>query len=376
MTASTPSHEGADQRPSESSAALEHSSGDGHMDGVAVAALVSGILGLGVVPLVLGILGVRRTRTTGRGGRGLAIAGIVLGSVALTAGLVSVVIGALTPWPGTHSTANANVTPAAGATWFEFQASDGKLTNADLAAAADVFRARLAGRQGDVTVKGRAVRVSFAAASSSDVLSALTAPASVEFRPVLEVDDPHSAASSAPPRNGSQATPSGEPSSPSDVAYYLTADVMARLNQLDCTSTPPPAALQAPTDGAMVACAADGSEKYALGPEELDGKHLASVSSGVAGADKHPIISLTFDAQGTTQLAATTTRLYGQNYPLNRFAILLDGRVVTAPTVNGVIPNGQVEMSGSYTTTTAAAQAATFGFGRGGMTWHVTSSGS
>jgi len=50
-------------------------------DGVSIAALVTGILGLGVVPVVLGIVGLKRTKATGTSGRGMSIAGIVLGAI-------------------------------------------------------------------------------------------------------------------------------------------------------------------------------------------------------------------------------------------------------------------------------------------------------
>lgn len=50
-------------------------------DGVSIAALVTGVFGLGPVAVVLGLIGVRRTRGGARSGRGLAVAGIVLGGV-------------------------------------------------------------------------------------------------------------------------------------------------------------------------------------------------------------------------------------------------------------------------------------------------------
>lgn len=50
-------------------------------DGVAIAALVTGVLCLAIVPLVLGIVGLNRVRTSGRNGRGMSIAGIVLGTL-------------------------------------------------------------------------------------------------------------------------------------------------------------------------------------------------------------------------------------------------------------------------------------------------------
>ncbi|MFI2105067.1 septum formation family protein [Isoptericola sp. NPDC019693] len=54
-------------------------------DGVSVAALVTGILGMALIPLGLGIAGVVRTKDPARSGRGLAIAGIVLGALSTIA---------------------------------------------------------------------------------------------------------------------------------------------------------------------------------------------------------------------------------------------------------------------------------------------------
>jgi hypothetical protein len=50
-------------------------------DGVSIAALVTGIVGTGPIALVLGIVGLNRVKKSGRSGKGMAIAGIVLGAV-------------------------------------------------------------------------------------------------------------------------------------------------------------------------------------------------------------------------------------------------------------------------------------------------------
>jgi hypothetical protein len=50
-------------------------------DGLAIAALVTGLLGLALIPLGLGIAALRRIKRSGAAGGGLAIAGIVLGAV-------------------------------------------------------------------------------------------------------------------------------------------------------------------------------------------------------------------------------------------------------------------------------------------------------
>jgi hypothetical protein len=63
-------------------------------DGFAIASLVTGILGLAIVPLVLGIVAISRINRSGQDGKGLAIAGIVLGVLGIV-GWLLVVVGAI-----------------------------------------------------------------------------------------------------------------------------------------------------------------------------------------------------------------------------------------------------------------------------------------
>lgn len=57
-------------------------------DGVSVAALITGILFMGLIPLILGIIGMKRTKDNGTNGRGFAIAGVILGALSLVLGIV------------------------------------------------------------------------------------------------------------------------------------------------------------------------------------------------------------------------------------------------------------------------------------------------
>jgi hypothetical protein len=63
-------------------------------DGFAIASLVTGILGTGVVALVLGIVGLNRVKKSGQNGKGLAIAGIVLGALGIIGWIVVVALWA------------------------------------------------------------------------------------------------------------------------------------------------------------------------------------------------------------------------------------------------------------------------------------------
>ena len=57
--------------------------------GLSIGALVTGILGMGVIPIVLGAIDLVRINNglSGSGGKGLDIAGIVLGALSVIAGI-------------------------------------------------------------------------------------------------------------------------------------------------------------------------------------------------------------------------------------------------------------------------------------------------
>ncbi|MGC1207271.1 MAG: protein translocase subunit SecD [Ornithinimicrobium sp.] len=126
----------------------------------------------------------------------------------------------------------------------------------------------------------------------------------------------------------------------------------------------------APDDQAVVACATDGAEKFILGPVELTG---ASVDDATAGFETNQQgattgrvqVSLDLDNDGGSKFAEITTRLF--QFPSgeaqNRFAIVLDGSVITAPGINGPIPSGQASITGNFTIDTAEVLANQIKFG-------------
>jgi preprotein translocase subunit SecD len=169
------------------------------------------------------------------------------------------------------------------------------------------------------------------------------------------------------------------PTSPSDTTYYVTAEVQATYDALDCTD---PAnrtgGVNGAADEAFVTCDTEGTAKYILGPVEVEGKHIKSASSGLqqlsnGSVGTEWVVNLAFDGEGTTKFADTTTRLYSLSDPLNRFAIVLDGLVISAPRVTSVIPNGQAEISGSFTRESAATLANQLNFGALPVSFQVES---
>ena len=182
----------------------------------------------------------------------------------------------------------------------------------------------------------------------------------------------------ATPTPGPSAS-SGGPTSPSDTAYYLTPDVQAKFDALDCTKKANVAGgVVGPADAAFVTCDATGAYKYVLGPVEVPGSHISKASSGLQTLPNGQtgtkwVVNLTFDGTGTAQFATSTTRLFKLTPPQNQFAIILDGLVISAPSVNGVIPDGRAEISGSFTRESAATLAQQLNFGSLPITFTVES---
>src|SRR5690606_38588812 len=108
-------------------------------------------------------------------------------------------------------------------------------------------------------------------------------------------------------------------------------------------------------DAAFVTCAVDGSAKYALGPVEITGDLVSGATSGFrvtpqGAITQERVVNLEFNSRGTDIFADATERLLNLPSPRNQFAIVLDGLVISAPSVNTVIPDGSAEISGSFTT--------------------------
>ncbi len=57
-------------------------------NGLAIASLVTSILGLSILGVIFGHVALKKITVTGEGGRGLALAGLVIGYLGLAAGLL------------------------------------------------------------------------------------------------------------------------------------------------------------------------------------------------------------------------------------------------------------------------------------------------
>ncbi|WP_328313935.1 protein translocase subunit SecD [Streptomyces sp. NBC_00442] len=150
------------------------------------------------------------------------------------------------------------------------------------------------------------------------------------------------------PSASKSGSPTPAPSSSAD-AQAAAAKLQQQFTALDCDPKKGQAAKAgegAKSTDPTVACSQDGSEKYILGPAEVDGTDVAK-SQAVINQNGQWIVQMDFTGGGSKKFASITGKLSQQQYPNNRFAIALDNQVVSAPTVSSTL-SGSAEISGSF----------------------------
>jgi preprotein translocase subunit SecD len=203
--------------------------------------------------------------------------------------------------------------------------------------------------------------------------------------PVHEMANVKTAATPAPsptaaPTTAPATTAATDPSSLS----WITPEVQAAYDKLDCTTVASRSGSDVGNPAtAFVTCDAVDPVKYILGPVEMDGRDVSTAASGphttqAGTTDGTYEVRLTLTGSGGAKFATTTARLYQLNQsgaaPRDRFAMVLDGVVISAPRVaEGAITGGTAQISGNFTQKSAQDLANQLKFGALPMTLEVQS---
>ncbi|WP_086608179.1 protein translocase subunit SecD [Erythrobacter donghaensis] len=81
----------------------------------------------------------------------------------------------------------------------------------------------------------------------------------------------------------------------------------------------------------------------------IRGDNLTGAQAGKDPQTNEDVVNITFDAQGGAKFAKLTTENVGKP-----FAIILDGQVLSAPSIRGPIIGGSAQISGSFTAASAS----------------------
>nr|WP_208402549.1 protein translocase subunit SecD [Lysinibacter cavernae] len=241
--------------------------------------------------------------------------------------------------------------------------------------------------EAEITTQGNQnIVVSLPGTPDDATLQRIQASSQLQFRPVLlasqttsqtvggEVNaDGTTATPSAPApavdANGQPLsdTPSSQPTGPGDVAW-ITPALQDKFDNYVCGSDQSAEAGNPASKEPLVTCDPYGLEKYILGPVEIAGSVITDATaqpetsqSGVStGAWAVQII---MNNEGTKQFSEVSKRLYGSAEPLNRFAFVLDGSVISAPTMQAQITDGRPSITGGFTQESAKGLADQLKFG-------------
>ncbi|MFF0557421.1 protein translocase subunit SecD [Streptomyces sp. NPDC020472] len=177
-----------------------------------------------------------------------------------------------------------------------------------------------------------------------------TATASTQGRALteaLKAPSPTPTASSSSAKPKATGTPQATPKP--DAATAALEKKFTALNCLDPKQRAAAGQGVKPTEP-TVACGEDSPgvwSKYLLGPAEVDGKDVDDAKGMLDPQRGMWIVTMDFTDAGSKKFQSITSKLSQQADPQNRFAIVLDGEVVSAPSVRQTL-SASAEISGNF----------------------------
>lgn len=105
----------------------------------------------------------------------------------------------------------------------------------------------------------------------------------------------------------------------------------------------------------------DAGVKYLLSPAAIEGTDLTDASAGVQQGQVAWQVNLSIGGEGKDVFKELSQAMVGDD--AQQFAVVLDGRVLSDPGFDGVITNGQAQISGGFTEESANALATSLRFG-------------
>ena len=203
-----------------------------------------------------------------------------------------------------------------------------------------------------------------AATSTPSASPSATSSTSPSPSPTASTDNravPRALQAASSPSPSATGTPSPTPtaSAPTGTGQAaITPELQQEFAELDCSD--PEAVrqtLRVPGKDnpkkPLVTCDEDGAEKYILGPADVLGTDVDTATADLAMNNQGVatggwVVNLKFNGEGKKKFGDVTRRLFSEQGDLNRFAIVLDGLSVSAPTTNAVITNGEATISGNF----------------------------
>ena len=137
--------------------------------------------------------------------------------------------------------------------------------------------------------------------------------------------------------------------------------------------------VDSPGEKSLVTCDREGTTKYLLSPVAISGTQVVSADSGIPQGQLSYVVNLKFNSIGTTSFSDATTYLCSKMTPQNQFAVVLDGKVISSPQLDGSkgascpINGGEAQISGHFTQDSAADLANVLKYGALPLSFDISS---
>lgn len=106
-------------------------------------------------------------------------------------------------------------------------------------------------------------------------------------------------------------------------------------------------------DQPLITCDRENTSKYLLAPAVINGDQLVTADAGIPQNQVNWVVSLGLNEAGARTFEQVTGALAQKQPPQNTFAIVLDGAVITNPSLREAIPGGRATIEGGFTQQTA-----------------------
>lgn len=258
-----------------------------------------------------------------------------------------------------------------------------QVTSEQLQQAVEIIRQRVDGTgvaEAEVTTQNNQnIVVAMPGIPDEKTRNLIKSSAQMQFRPVIAANQDITA---TPKKDLTPIKdipkPEGKPQNGSDDRWvtpellrkFQAWDCAAELNKKDRTTFK--------AEEPAIACEMDPplQAKYLLGPVEVSGSDITDAearpeqnSQGFTTGGWE--VALTFNSKGAEAFKTVTQRLTSAQPPKNQFAIVLDGRVVSAPQSLAVISDGRSSITGNFTQESAQELAEQLRYGALPMSFNI-----
>jgi preprotein translocase subunit SecD len=135
--------------------------------------------------------------------------------------------------------------------------------------------------------------------------------------------------------------------------------LVTQMNEFDCPPGGVAPDVEDVADEPLVTCDQDGA-KYVLSPALIEGTQLDDASATIPQQGVGWTVQLDLNGDATGTLADISQAMFGQG---SRFAIVLDGQVLSAPEFESAINDGNAQITGDFDQETAQSLANSLKYG-------------